>query len=49
MIAETWWTWLAIPVGVIVGRSAVDRINRLWFDRMTMALLVAGALILLVT
>ena len=49
LIAETWWTWLAIPVGVLVGRSVVDRINRLWFERMTMALLVTGALVLLVT
>lgn len=49
LVAETWWAWLAIPPGVIVGRSLVERINRTWFDRMTMALLAAGAAILLVT
>ncbi|GBD84322.1 sulfite exporter TauE/SafE [bacterium BMS3Abin02] len=49
LIAATWWTWLAIPVGVAGGRVFVGHINRLWFDRMTLGLLVGGALILLVT
>lgn len=49
LIAATWWTWLAIPVGVVGGRVFVGHINRLWFDRMTLGLLVGGAFILLVT
>ncbi len=49
LIVATWWTWFAIPIGVITGRAFVGRINRLWFDRMTMGLLLGGALLLLVT
>jgi len=49
LIAATWWTWLAIPVGVASGRAFVGRIDRLWFDRMTLGLLVGGALLLLLT
>lgn len=49
LVAETWWTWLAIPFGVATGRALVDRIDRTAFDRMTTVLLVGGALILLVT
>lgn len=49
LIADTWWTWLAIPIGVATGRALVDRINRTTFDRMTTVLLVGGALVLLVT
>lgn len=48
LIARTWWTWLAIPVGVAVGRALVERINRTWFDRITATLLAAGAIVLLV-
>lgn len=48
LVAQTWWTWLAIPLGVAAGRALVDRIDRTAFDRMTTALLVVGALILLV-
>jgi uncharacterized membrane protein YfcA len=49
LVADTWWTWLAIPVGVVSGRALVDRIDRDSFDRLTTVLLVGGALILLVT
>ena len=48
LVVETAWAWLAIPVGVVVGKLVVERINRLWFDRLTAVLLVAGALLLLV-
>lgn len=48
LVGEVWWTWLAIPLGVLVGRLMVGRIDRVWFDRMTTALLAAGALALLV-
>ncbi|MCP3998623.1 MAG: hypothetical protein GY722_26670 [bacterium] len=44
-----WWTWLAIPLGVITGRTMVGRIDRIWFDRMTTILLACGVLLLLVT
>ena len=49
LVARTWWTWLAIPIGVATGRALVDRIDRISFDRITTVLLVGGALILLVT
>lgn len=49
LVADTWWTWPAIPIGVVAGRALVDRINRAWFDQMTSVLLICGALILLVT
>ncbi len=49
LVSQTWWTWLAIPIGVATGRAMVDRIDRVFFDRMTTTLLVGGAFILLVT
>lgn len=49
LMASVWYAWLAIPVGVVVGRALVGRLNREKFDRITMALLVAGAIVLLVT
>lgn len=49
LIASTMWAWALIPVGVVFGRVMVDHINRTWFERVTLALLSAGALILLVT
>lgn len=47
LIFSTMWTWVMIPVGVLVGRALVDRINRQWFERVTVVLLAAGALVLL--
>ncbi len=49
LVAQTWWTWLAIPIGVATGRALVDRIDRTLFDRITTVLLIGGALILLAT
>jgi uncharacterized membrane protein YfcA len=49
LVASTWPAWLAIPVGVLAGRTLVGHINRTAFDRITTALLAAGAIILLVT
>lgn len=48
LIVSTMWAWVMIPIGVLVGRSLVDRINREWFERVTIVLLAAGALVLLV-
>ncbi|MDJ0924869.1 MAG: sulfite exporter TauE/SafE family protein [Acidimicrobiia bacterium] len=48
LIASTLWTWLLIPVGVIAGRGVVERLNRLWFERITVAFLAIGAVVLLV-
>jgi hypothetical protein len=48
LIGRTAWTWLLIPVGVLAGRLLVDRINRVWFERLTVAFLAIGALVLLV-
>jgi uncharacterized membrane protein YfcA len=47
LILSTAWTWVMIPVGVLAGRALVDRINREWFERVTVGLLAAGALVLL--
>lgn len=49
LIASTAWAWTLIPVGVVLGRMMIDRINRTWFERVTLGLLAAGALMLLVT
>lgn len=48
LIVSTMWTWLLIPVGVLVGRALVDQINRQWFERLTVTFMAAGALVLLV-
>lgn len=49
LILSTIWGWLLIPVGVVLGRFLVDRINRVMFERVTLVLLVIGALALLVS
>lgn len=43
LITSTLWTWALIPLGVFIGRLVVDRINRLWFERVALALLTVGA------
>ena len=48
LITSTMWTWLLIPVGVLAGRALVERLNRLWFERITVAFLAVGAIVLLV-
>lgn len=47
LIVSTMWTWVMIPIGVLVGRALVDKINRSVFERVTVALLSGGALLLL--
>lgn len=49
LVVSTAWAWLLLPVGVVVGRMLVDRIDRTWFERVTLTLLAAGSLVLLVT
>ncbi len=49
LIASTWFAWLAIPFGVLAGRALVGRLDRAMFDRISMTLLVTGAIVLLVT
>ncbi|MDX1450618.1 MAG: sulfite exporter TauE/SafE family protein, partial [Acidimicrobiia bacterium] len=48
LIASTLWAWAFIPVGVLVGRRMVDRINREVFEKALLGLLVVGAVVLLV-
>lgn len=48
LIRSTMWAWLLIPVGVGLGRLLVDRIDRTRFERITVALLVVGSIVLLV-
>ena len=49
LVLGTAWAWLLIPVGVAAGRILVDRIDRTAFERVTVALLAAGSVVLLVT
>ncbi len=37
-----------IPIGVLAGRAMVDKINREKFEKVTVVLLTAGAILLLV-
>jgi uncharacterized membrane protein YfcA len=48
LILSTIWGWALIPVGVVLGRSLVDHVDRTVFERVTMVLLVVGAIALLV-
>jgi uncharacterized membrane protein YfcA len=48
LIVSTMWAWVTIPIGVVMGRSLVDRIDRARFEAATVALLAAGAIVLLV-
>ena len=48
LITSTLWGWVMIPVGVMLGRMLVKRVNRTVFERITLVLLVAGSLVLLV-
>jgi uncharacterized membrane protein YfcA len=48
LIVSTLWTWLMIPVGVALGRLMIVRVDRARFERMTLVLLIAGAIVLLV-
>lgn len=49
LIVSTMWTWVMIPVGVLVGRALVDKINRDKFEKVTVVLLGVGAVLLLVS
>jgi uncharacterized membrane protein YfcA len=49
LIVSTLWAWITIPVGVVLGRPLVDRIDRARFETATVVLLAAGAIVLLVT
>jgi uncharacterized membrane protein YfcA len=48
LIRSTMAAWLFVPVGVGLGRLMVDRIDRVLFERITLVLLAAGAVVLLV-
>lgn len=48
-IISTMWAWLLIPVGVVLGRWLVSRINRAVFERVMLVMLVAGSVVLLAT
>ena len=47
LITSALWPWLLIPVGVLVGRALVSRINQVWFERISVSFLALGALVLL--
>lgn len=49
LILSTIWGWFMIPVGVVLGRFLIDHIDKAVFERVTMALLVIGAVVLLVS
>jgi uncharacterized membrane protein YfcA len=48
LILSTIWAWAMIPIGVLAGRALVGKINRDRFERVTVLLLTAGAVLLLV-
>lgn len=41
------WAVPLIPIGVWVGRWAIGKINRLWFERAMMVLVIAASLLLI--
>jgi hypothetical protein len=41
------WTIPLIPLGVWIGRWAIGRINRLWFERAMIVLVLAASLVLI--
>lgn len=47
LIVASLWAWALIPVGVVLGRRMVDRIDRNRFELVTLVLLAAGAVLLL--
>jgi hypothetical protein len=47
LVATTAWTWMLIPLGVAAGRLMIRHISPESFRRITLALLVIGALVLL--
>lgn len=49
LILSTIWGWVMIPVGVVLGRLLIDHVDKTVFERVTMVLLVLGAVTLLVT
>ena len=49
LVGSTAWAWVMIPIGVLLGRTMIDRINQAWFERLTLALLTVGAMVLLLT
>ena len=48
LILSTIWSWVLIPVGVGLGRMLVTRIDRAVFERVLLALLGIGSIVLLV-
>jgi uncharacterized protein len=48
LILSSIWGWPFIPIGVVLGRILINRINRAIFERILMGLLVAGAMALLI-
>lgn len=49
LIVDSLWSWVMVPVGVFLGRLLVTRINRAVFERVMLAMLAVGAVILLAT
>lgn len=41
--------WIFVPLGIVLGKRLVHRINTVLFERMILILLVAGAVVLFVT
>ena len=47
LLASVWWVFLFIPVGILLGRELIKRLNQPVFEWLVMGLLVATSLLLL--
>jgi uncharacterized protein len=46
-LASIWWVFLFIPVGIVLGRELITRLNQQVFEWLVMLMLVATSLVLL--
>ncbi|MEX1134800.1 MAG: sulfite exporter TauE/SafE family protein [Acidimicrobiia bacterium] len=49
LILSTAPAWIFVPLGIVLGKRLVHKINTALFERLILVLLVAGALVLFVT
>ncbi len=47
LLTSVWWVFLFIPVGILLGRELIKRLNQPVFEWLVMGLLVATSLLLL--
>ena len=47
LLASVWWVFIFIPVGILLGRALIQRINQRAFEWLVMAMLVGASALLL--